>query len=125
MKLNYFIISLSLIGLLFASCANDQTDDPNAGDCNLPNEVSFQIDIQPILSESCAYSGCHAENFGSGDFTTYTSLVSFLDDNKIQARALDAKDMPPTYAPDDKPKELTNCELAFLQSWVDAGYPNN
>jgi len=125
MKLNYFIFCLSLAGILFASCANDQTDDPNAGDCNLPAEVSFAIDIQPIIAESCAYAGCHAAGFGSGDFTSYETLLPSLEAERIQLRSLEAKDMPPTYAPDDKPKELTNCQLAFLQSWVDAGYPNN
>jgi len=123
MKLNYILVCI--ISLLIAACANDQTADPNSGDCNLPSEVSFAVDIQPIINASCAYSGCHGQNGVSGDFTTYDGMLAALDADKIQARVLDAKDMPPTYAPDDKPKELTNCELDFIQSWVDAGYPNN
>lgn len=111
--------------ILFASCTSDQAMDPDAGDCNVPDEVSFAVDIEPVFTASCAYSGCHIEGFAQGNFTTYEGIQTFLDNSKIQERALNIKDMPPTYAPDDKPQSLDNCQLAFLQSWVDAGYPNN
>jgi len=87
-------------------------------------------DIKSIINTSCAYSGCHSggTDAGSGipdiakNFTTYAGMKASLDNGLFAARALNDRDMPPSFAPMDKPMELTDAQIESLTCWKDNGY---
>jgi len=118
-------ILVLVLGLIvsLSACKKDSADPIDT--CATPEEVSFSTDIQPIMDTSCAYSGCHTVSFSSGDFTSYEELAEKAESGSLLARVVNNKDMPPSYAPDDKPQELSSCDIELVLSWINAGYPNN
>ncbi|MFK7807611.1 MAG: hypothetical protein AB8F74_07435 [Saprospiraceae bacterium] len=117
-----FFLFLSLI-ILCSSCTNDQLPEPVEADC--PTVITYDVEIKPIIDNSCAYSGCHVSGFGSGDFTNYASLEGLLTAGTFENRVIIERNMPPSYAPDDKPKMLTDEELDLMKCWMEGGYPEN
>lgn len=115
--LNYAFF-LILIGII--SCAKDKLPAENE-DCTI--EVTYQSDIKPIIDKSCAYAGCHVVGFIKGNHTSYTSLKPQLDNGLFKKWVLDERQMPPQYAPADKPKSLTQEEINLINCWVKSGYP--
>ncbi len=122
--MRYFSFVVLLSTLLFA-CTNDSADEPNAVECGL-TDVSFKTDVMPIIERSCSYqSSCHAGGASNGDFTTFETLKVDLDNEKFATRVLQKKDMPPSYAPEDRPRSLEDAEINIIQCWADGGYQNN
>ena len=117
-----FLIVFFSFGLV-VSCSDD--DDNNEETTCDQYTATYDGDVKEIINNSCAYSGCHVANFPNGNFENFDSLKTYLDDGKFEDRVLVLKNMPPQYAPDDKPKELTDEQLEILTCWKDAGYPEN
>jgi len=114
-----------LLSTLLIACTNDSAEEPNVSECDL-SEVSFKTDVLPIIERSCSYaSNCHATAAGNGDFTAYETLQEDLDNGKFADRVLLKKNMPPTYADEDRPKTLDDAEISIIQCWADGGYLNN
>ena len=119
-KLALFLISSFF---LVIACDYDQASEPTLGD-NCDNiSVSYEAGIEELMERTCAYVGCHISGFSSGDYTTYETIIPFLE--AIENRTLRAQDMPPDYAPDGKAKSLTAEEMQLLDCWITAGAPEN
>ena len=120
-----YISFVVLLSTVFFACTNDSADEPNATECSL-TDVSFRTDVMPIIERSCSYrSSCHGSGASNGDFTSYETLQEDLDNGKFANRALEKKDMPPQYAPEDRPRSLEDAELNIIQCWADGGFQNN
>ena len=76
-----------------------------------------------LIETTCAYEGCHASGFSSGDYSTYSSMLTNLEQGKIFNRVIATRDMPPNYA--DGPKELTEEQIELFNCWLENGYPEN
>ncbi len=83
--------------------------------------ISYSLNIVPIINTSCAISGCH-EPFGYKDFSTYSTAKSEIDAytgigfiNRIKPGG----GMPSIGSP------LSSCEVKKIETWINAGYPNN
>lgn len=123
------LLTLLFAGLLiYSSCGDDDEDT-----CETFT-ATYNGDVKAIIDSSCAYSGCHsggstANSFipiGSNDFTTFASLKPGLDSGVFNARALVARNMPPSAnVPAGFPTELTPEQLEILTCWHNAGYPEN
>jgi hypothetical protein len=75
--------------------------------------------IKLIVDQNCASSSaCHGAGTQYGDFTTYSGLVSRVNNQQVQKRAIVDKNMPPAGA-------LPDCELLLIKNWIDAGALNN
>jgi len=109
------------------SCTYDQLDAPNVEFCDtIP--ATYELNIKTIVETNCAYPGCHISGFPSGDFSTYTEMLSRLESGSIKDRVIIQKDdpnvgMPPNYA--TGPKDLTPEELDIFMCWLEAGFPEN
>ncbi len=110
----------SLFFFVFA-CTRTEIPFGNTEDCD--PDITFSEDIVSIVSNSCAYSGCHINNTAPGNYDTYAGLLSVLDNGEFLKRVISLKDMPPSYAPDDKPQELTMEELELIACWAENDYP--
>jgi len=108
-----------------ANTSND-TYDANCncvgvGACESFN-ATYEGEVLNILKATCAYEGCHPT------YLVFDSLKVKTDSGKFEQKVLDPNadlPMPPAYAPEDKPKSLTNEQLQVLRCWKDAGYPEN
>jgi len=112
-----------LIGLsvFSTSCTADKLEPiPEPEFCDTL-VTSYQLNIQPIVETYCAYSGCH-DGSSPGVFLTYEGMLSNLDNGKITERALNSRDMPPTYA-NEGFTELPEAEFDKLSCWIEQGYP--
>ncbi|MFZ6052768.1 hypothetical protein [Halocola ammonii] len=113
--------SLLFVALL-SSCYYDNEEELYPFDnCNLPQEVSYAADVEPIISGSCAVSGCHITGGeGNGVFDSYQSIKEKYDNGTFQNRVLQVGDMAgPSYG------NLSDCEVETLRKWVEQGAPNN
>lgn len=88
--------------------------------CDIAN-VTYDVDIKPIISANCAIPGCHASGFGAGDFTTYAGLKAKVDagiNGTVNDRVVILKDMP-------LGGSLTQDEILKIDCWIKDGAPNN
>jgi len=103
----------------FTACYYDNEEElyPNS-DCNT-DAVSFSVQIQPIISSSCATPGCHVAGGTAGfSLETYSEIKSKVDDGSFRDRVIVQQNMPPS-------EDLSSCELEQLKVWLDEGAPNN
>jgi mono/diheme cytochrome c family protein len=127
-------VLLSVISLAgcFSACSYTNSADDLAP-CNLPATVSYQLDVLPILKQQCYR--CHQadkykvltsntlnmEDFGSLKYYATPSNgrnnVSYLVGNIRHDEGFNPM-------PDDGGK-LSDCDIALIKAWVDAGAPNN
>lgn len=122
MRLNnpYFGSTLVLIAIIMSIMActkNNEETLYGAVDCATEN-ITFQERIQPIITNQCAFSGCHVQGGGSILLENYAQIKNSIDNGNFVQRVLVTRDMPPG-------TPLTDCQIASIQQWVDDGAPNN
>ncbi|MEL6140508.1 MAG: hypothetical protein AAFQ37_09145 [Bacteroidota bacterium] len=122
------IVFLPFLILLLNSCTADELPEPDPADCNGPTPT-YEMDIRPIIEASCAYSGCHLGG-APGVYNSYANLLPDLESGLIAEKVIDlASDptfgMPPNYAPEDRPRDLTPQQLILFDCWLQGGFPEN
>jgi len=122
MKTRYIFLVFIAIACIIA-CSYDQLPEPTVSDSCDTLQPTYNDGIEELLERTCAYEGCHITGFSSGDFTSYAGTTPFIQ--SIENRSLNRLDMPPNYAPDGKPKSLTDEEKELLECWISNGFPEN
>ena len=124
MKSIQFFLALVFVALIVNAC--DKDDD--SMDCM----ATYDADVKAIIDRSCAYSGCHSGTDAgmfvsdiSKDYTSYEGMRETLFNGAFVTRSLDSLNMPPFYAPDGNPKELTASEQEILRCWAENGFPES
>jgi hypothetical protein len=89
---------------------------------------AYDPQVRQIIEESCAYSGCHLDGTAPGVYDSYQGVLPNIESGAFRTRVLELKDdpnqgMPPDYAPEGRPKDLTQEQLDLLECWLDSGYP--
>ena len=127
MKKRAFIL-LSLPVLLGVSaCYYDHEETLYGASSNQPctdtvGTVSYAQKVVPILQSSCY--GCHAGTSPSGNqlMGSYAADKAMAQSGKLMGtinHAAGFSPMPKSAA------KLSNCKIATIKKWVDAGMPNN
>ncbi|MCF8237909.1 MAG: hypothetical protein K9I85_07110 [Saprospiraceae bacterium] len=118
----FAVYSLMIIGLQFG-CQHDPIISIEPDPCQIP--LSYQIDILPLIQETCNYSGCH-----DGAYNDYEGIEPKLQSGKLVDRVFHRMNdpvlrMPPskTVYPNVIREHLTQEELDLLQCWINQGYP--
>lgn len=112
--------------LLTVACTKDALPQPEPSLCG--NEsLNYEDDIRPIIEASCAYPGCHLGE-APGIYTSYAGVELDIERGLFRLRTIELRSdpavgMPPDYAPEGRPKNLTEAELNLIECWLDAGYP--
>lgn len=87
-------------------------------DCD---KITYAKDVEPILRENCATTGCHVPN-GSGpaDYTSFDGIKTDASSGELRKRMIDGNPsfMPPT-------GKLPQSDLDKVSCWLNAGAPNN
>ena len=120
--LSSFYVSLMIV----SSCTSDVLPEPVVLPCD-GDIPTYESNVREIIEQTCAYSGCHLGG-APGIYDSYQGLVSDLESGLFRQRVIDVRDdatigMPPNYAPQDRPEDLTEEELMIITCWLDAGFP--
>ena len=95
---------------------------PGSLSCDTATVVKYSTTVLPIITASC-YS-CHGGSFPSGAIRldTYTDLRVNALNGKLYGTISHNQSYP--VMPRNAPK-LSDCKIASIKKWIDAGAPNN
>jgi hypothetical protein len=113
-KRNIYI--LGVISILTFSCKKDKAFEPVCTD-----EISFSQDVQPIIMNSCATTGCHSGPNASNNmnFTSY--------ENVFEHRILIGKSVRGESGVTQMPigPALSADQINKISCWIEQGALNN
>jgi mono/diheme cytochrome c family protein len=124
-----FIFSMLIICCIvfISSCYYDKEDllygNVNSGPCTDTTAiVSYSQKVVPMLQQQC-YS-CHTGSFPSGGIVmgTYATDKAIGQNGKLYGSVNYSSGFSPM--PKGMPK-MSNCQIATIKKWIDAGMPNN
>lgn len=117
LRLKWSIAIMALSAIIF-SCTNDNEEElfPVATDPSSP-QISFVNQVQPIIENNCAITGCHVAGAQSPNFRVDANIRS--NATLIRARTI-AETMPPNSRPD-----LAQEQIDIIVAWVDQGAKDN
>jgi hypothetical protein len=115
------MLSLTVLILLIVALANackkdSENKDTGTVDCSSIT-TTYSGTVNPLISTSCAKSGCHdaTSTNGPGALTNYTQVFNA----RAQIRtAVSTGTMP-------RDATFTASQKASITCWIDAGAPNN
>lgn len=108
--------------LAISSCYYDSEEDLYPADaCNADN-ISFQNDIQPILLANCLVCHSAAANLGNVNMEGYTAVLKYVNNGSFLGSVQHGSGFSPM--PKSAPK-MDACRISKIQSWIQAGSPNN
>ena len=122
-------IAISFMAAPFLpSCVNDQLPEPALPESCMDSIPTYEGSIKAIIDNTCAYSGCHLDGSAPGVYANYEGLRIVLESGRFKERVIGLRGdpnqgMPPSFAPDGRPKELTEMELELLQCWLENDFP--
>jgi len=118
------LISLAILAItMIYGCAYDNLQDlkgiTDTGSCDT-TAISFASQVQPIMNINCI--SCHnPSNANAGVIlTNYSGVVSATAGGKLVGtlKGQGYQQMPPS-------GKLPSCDIQKIESWVNAGKPNN
>lgn len=88
--------------------------------CNTTG-VTYSLSVKPIMENYC--TGCHSSGNTSGnvDLSSYNGVKSAINQKLMSSIKHDgtASEMP------ENGSKLSDCNIAIIQAWIDAGALNN
>lgn len=123
--MNYRFLSFLLI-LFVVACTTDELPEPDPSAC-VGDVPTYEMDIRPIVEETCAYSGCHLGG-APGVYNTYSNVALDVASGIFRERVIDLRTdplngMPPNNAPASRRTDLTDEELMLIDCWIQGGHP--
>jgi len=117
MKTASFILSTLLITLITFSCKHD-TVDP-VYDCAV-DSVTWENNVKFTIQSKC--QGCHTAGSFSPTLDTYAQVMVIVNDGRL----MNVINHNPGYmAMPYNSEKLEPCVIENIQSWVDAGAPED
>lgn len=122
MKMKLLACTLLLVAIMVQSCDNNSLPEPTppAND-SCPDEISYESDVKPIITNSCAISGCHnGDNGANVNWTVFANLQSkrLSVKDRINRAQGTSGHMPAVGS-------LSAEQIATISCWVDQGGQNN
>jgi len=127
-----FFLILSVTAYV-SSCATDKLPEPAVGPECAEFDATYDGDVKAIVDATCAITGCHVTGGGApGIYEDYEGLseAAFNGPNGLRDRVIVLENdpdngMPPNWATNPGPKDLTEEQFTIFKCWVDSGYPEN
>mgnify|MGYP000911934692 CR=1 FL=1 len=122
------IVVLLFTGLswCFIGCYNDKEEllyPPGTGSCDTASASTFSGSVLPILNTNC--NVCHAgtANAGGGiNLDTYNGVKTQATNGKLMGAV---RQLPGFISMPQSGGKLSDCNIAILQRWINAGMLNN
>lgn len=123
----YFLVLMFLLAILLSimlvSCKHD-------ADVAVNPQISYGVDVKPIISANCSYSGCHSStNFQRFSLVTYNDVISNGEvngkdavDTKLYKSMIGRGQelMPPS-----PNSPLSDTQIKIVLLWLKQGAKNN
>lgn len=112
------------IALLLSACSSDNAEDLFPPQDTIPadQEISFAVNVKPILAQSCTFSVCHGGGTGiPGNWNNYVEIKTRVDNGTFNIKVLD----PGFSMPKGDTGALAPSKRAILRRWVAEGAKNN
>ncbi len=120
-----YILFFTAMLLMFTmnSCYYDNMEDlyPETGNCDT-TIVTFSAEIWPILESNCY--GCHSGSAPSGNISieNYNDVTILVENGKLMGTIRHETGFSPMPKASNK---LSDCNVTKIETWVNAGYPEN
>lgn len=121
------LLAMSLL-ILPMACTSDELPEPILAQTCTDSVPTYEGRIKSIIETNCAYAGCHLDGSAPGVYTFYGGVLPNIQSGSFRQRVVVEREdpnrgMPPDYAPDGQPKDLTIEELDLIECWLDSGHP--
>ncbi len=121
--MKHILIIFFCSAFVLSSCYYDNEEDlyPNTGNCVTDN-MSYATDITPLIQASCL--PCHntATNSGNVILDNYNDTKTYA----LNGQLLGVINHTSGYSPMPKGGDkMPECTIAKINSWIQAGAPNN
>ncbi|MEO1436708.1 MAG: hypothetical protein AAFV80_14305 [Bacteroidota bacterium] len=122
---------LFVIFLPFSACNTDKLPAPTEPSACDSLEVSYNLNIKPIIDASCAYAGCHVAGFPPGDWSSYDNMLPVLENGELERRVVTlrfdpANGMPPDiFVASPTLADLSDEDFELVRCWLEKGFPEN
>ena len=121
----YFIKFCMLLLVMGSGCKNDSLEDfepVEVEECDT-SDISFSVDVMPVLETKCNENTCHGGDFPQGGIglSSYES-VSAVDEDRLTGAIRhdeDYQNMP------DNAEKLSECDIQKIEAWINQGKPDN
>lgn len=110
------------LSLTLSSCVNlNAEEDFPTGPCDI-EEVSFSVDIVPIIERNCYRCHDQANQLGGVILIGYNRVQAYALNGSLQnsIRALNGYEIMP-----NDNAVMPECEIRYIEEWIDAGALNN
>lgn len=123
-------IAITLCCFCIAGCfrRNEESIYPKAAapgsvDCDTTN-VSYSKTVKYIFLQNCALAGCHASSAPTGGYMldNYAGVKSIVLSGRIIGAITHRSGY--TAMPKDA-KQLNDCQIGLIKSWINQGAQNN
>lgn len=129
-----FFVAITILGSILLStsiqsCYYDSEEElyglPSSTTCD-STAGKFATNVFPIMSAQCATSGCHnAVTASAGaNFSNYATIKSYITNSKDFLLGSIKHTSGFSAMPKDGSK-LATCDISKIESWINAGMPNN
>lgn len=121
------IKSVSVIVLssfIFFSCSKDKVDiDALGGNSNCLDTISYAAQIEPVMNQSCATSGCHGGGGSTNgyDLTNHTNVAA----NANIILSVIRHESGVTAMPFGGAPQLPDSVAQHIECWISQGKLNN
>ena len=107
---------------LFPSCISENAEELYPPDACIIDQVTYDRDIEPILSNNCY--ACHdAVNvFGGVNLEGYTNVLTYANNDKLVGTIKGLSGFP--FMPKDG-QMLSECNISIIEAWIEQGTPEN
>lgn len=129
----HWLLALGLTSslLLSVGCYYDNVQELHPellldNSCDTTVVISYQTDIKPILSGSCgATNSCHNTGGAGGGVVLeqYAGVKAAAANGKLLSSII--WDGNASFMPKGSPTQLSNCSIAKINKWIQAGSPDN
>lgn len=89
--------------------------------CNTTS-VSFSSDVQPILNNNCIVCHSAAANLGNITLEGHSAVLKYVNDGTLLGSI---KHLSGYSAMPQGASKMNACNIAKIESWINAGSPNN
>ena len=129
MKKSLVIIGLFACISAWYSCTKDKAVPPPAAPVCDSTHISYTKTMAPIVTQYCAYAGCHATPLGAAanDLSTYIGLKGEMSVDSPGLTSILCRIQTNTCGNDQMPKGLRPLSHALIDTfklWKSGGYCN-
>lgn len=126
---NFLVLSFTFLGIAisFSSCYYDNEQElypkpiNGGGNCDTTN-ATFSLKVYPLIQTKCNSCHSNASSLGGVSLEGYANVITYEQNGKLMGTINHSSGFIPM--PQGGAK-LSDCDIAILNTWINAGAPNN